>query len=180
MVVGSTLTFGWQLDRIIVRYASMRTVQIKYILQNCCSEKFVFLTIRDFGALRADCNAKPRPPALGGGGTAKRWEVLVSSFINQLNRTFHHSAVLCRKIKFWARLKVNCNIKLNKRWSPCALLWYPKLFARYSLRTILTTAPTHTPCIAHRARSCSLPSSKRGTTTPQRYSSTAHFCAPKL
>ena len=63
--------------------------------------------------------AKPRPPALGGGGTAdRRWEVLVSSFINQLNRTFHHSAVLCRKIKFWARLKVNCNIKLNKRWSP--------------------------------------------------------------
>ena len=62
--------------------------------------------------------AKPSPPALGGGGTAKRWEVLVSSFINQLNRTFHHSAVLCRKIKFWARLKVNCNIKLDKRWSP--------------------------------------------------------------
>ena len=35
---------------------------------------------------------------------------------------------------------------------------FPKLFARCSLRTILTAAPTHTPCIAHRARSCSLPS----------------------
>ena len=108
MVVGSSLTFSWQLDRIIVRYASMSTVQIKYILQNCCVEKSIFIT----------------------------------SFINQLKRTFHHSAVLCRKIKFWARLKVNFNIKLNKRWSPCALLWYPKLFARYSLRTILTTAPS--------------------------------------
>ena len=128
MVVGSSLTFSWQLDRIIVRYASMSTVQIKYILQNCCVEKSIFIT----------------------------------SFINQLKRTFHHSAVLCRKIKFWARLKVNCNIKLNKRWSPCALLWYPKLFARCSLRTILTTAPTHTPCIRHRRRSCSLPPQAAG------------------
>ena len=40
-----------------------------------------------------------------------------------------------------------------------ALLWYPKLFARCSLRTISTTAPTHTPFIRHRRRSCSLPSS---------------------
>ena len=39
-----------------------------------------------------------------------------------------------------------------------ALLWYPKLFARYSRRTILTTTPTHTPCIRHRRRSCFLPS----------------------
>ena len=44
-----------------------------------------------------------------------------------------------------------------------ALLRYPKLFARYSLRTILTATPTHTPCFRHRRRSCSLPSSKRGT-----------------
>ena len=44
-VVGSSLTFSWQLDRAIVRYASMRTVQIKYILQNCCLEKFAILTI---------------------------------------------------------------------------------------------------------------------------------------
>ena len=51
-VVGSSLTIIWQLDRATVRYASMRTVQIKYIHQNCCSEKFVFLTIRNFEALR--------------------------------------------------------------------------------------------------------------------------------
>ena len=50
----------------------------------------------------------------------------------------------------------------RKRWSPVALLWYPKLFARYSLRTILTTAPTHTPFIRHRRRSCSLPPQAAG------------------
>ena len=43
-VVGSSLTIILQLDRTTVRYASMRTVQIKYILQNCCSEKSAFLT----------------------------------------------------------------------------------------------------------------------------------------
>ena len=44
-VVGSSLTIILRLDRTIVRYASMRTVQIKYILQNCCSEKSILLTI---------------------------------------------------------------------------------------------------------------------------------------
>ena len=38
--------------------------------------------------------------------------------INQLNRTFHHSAVLCCNIKFRARLKVNSNSKLNKKVVP--------------------------------------------------------------
>ena len=51
-----------------------------------------------------------------------------------------------------------------------ALLRYPKLFARYSLRTILTATPTHTPCFRHRRRSCSLPSSKRGTPPLKIYS----------
>lgn len=38
-----------------------------------------------------------------------------------------------------------------------ALLRYPKLFARCSLRTIPTAAPTRTPFIRHRRRSRSLP-----------------------
>ena len=54
-------------------------------------------------------------------------------------------------------------LKTTKRKAVPALLRYPKLFARYSLRTILTATPTHTPCFRHRRRSCSLPSSKRGT-----------------
>ena len=94
-------------------YIAPKVYRTKYIAS--AGHKRVVLLRLFFSIMRS---AKPSPPALGGGGTAKRWEVPVSSFINQLNRTFHHSAVLCRKIKFWARLKVNCNIKLNKRWSP--------------------------------------------------------------
>ena len=51
-------------------------------------------------------------------------------------------------------------LKTTKRKAVPALLRYPKLFARYSLRTILTATPTHTPFIAHRARSCSLLSNR--------------------
>ena len=59
-----------------------------------------------------------------------------------------------------------------------ALLRYPKLFARYSLRTILTATPTHTPCFRHRRRSCSLPSSKRGT-PPFKIYSIGRVIAPR-
>ena len=68
-------------------------------------------------------------------------------------------------------------LKTTKRKAVPALLRYPKLFARYSLRTILTATPTHTPCFRHRRRSCSLPSSKRGT-PPLKIYSIGKFLAP--
>ena len=49
-----------------------------------------------------------------------------------------------------SRRKANLSVRLT---SATCLLRYPKLFARYSLRTILTATPTHTPFIRHRRRS---------------------------
>ena len=69
-------------------------------------------------------------------------------------------------------------LKTTKRKAVPALLRYPKLFARYSLRTILTATPTHTPCFRHRRRSCSLPSSKRGT-PPFKIYSIGRVIAPR-